>query len=78
MLRAPKTVLDSVFNADSIFDIFKILKISYFFKLKISKSKVSKIFRISFFKKTLILKFVYLYDFLNKHFKRLNTANLDK
>ena len=34
MLRAPKTVLDSVFNADSIFDIFKIVKISYFFKIQ--------------------------------------------
>ena len=33
MLRAPKTVLDSVFNADSIFETFKIVKISNFFQI---------------------------------------------
>ena len=33
MLRAPKTVLDSVFNADSVFDIFQIVKNSYFLKI---------------------------------------------
>ena len=57
MLRAPKTVLDSVFNADSIFDIFKIVKISYFFKSNFSKLKIWKILGIWFIKKTMILHF---------------------
>ena len=33
MLHTPKTVLDSVCKADSYFDIFKIVKISYFLNL---------------------------------------------
>ena len=57
MLRAPKTVLDSVFNADPIFDIFKIVKISYFFKSNFSKLKVWKILGIWLIKKAMISHF---------------------
>ena len=45
---ALKTVIDLIFNAEFIFDIIKIIKISYFLKLKISNSKVSEISEFRF------------------------------
>ena len=44
MLRTPKTILGSVFNADSIFDILKIVKISYFLKIQFFEIKNLKNF----------------------------------